>query len=294
MLTLDWPALIEATAVSNVIMEDELTEPAVRSALRTVWVGQSYQYLEIAGSTNDLLKRQVAAGGPTGPVSGAVLLTDYQERGRGRLNRSWEAPAYTSLLFSVLFRPDWPAMRLSWLTMLTGLAVAEAVELETKLPVSLKWPNDVMIMHDGAWHKICGILLEGYVSPAQCLEHAILGVGINVNIPQAQLPPTVQPATSLMVAAGRPVSRLSLLADLLQRLERLYEAADRGDSPRHQWNRRLITLGRRVEVGRVGQAIPLLGMAEGTDEWGRLLVRDDDGQLHTVMAADVTLRGVAS
>jgi len=84
------------------------------------------------------------------------------------------------------------------------------------------------------------------------------------------------------------------LVDLLQRLERLYEAADRGDSPQQQWNRRLITLGQRVEVGRVGQAIPLLGMAEDTDEWGRLLVRDDDGQLHTVIAADVTLRGAVS
>jgi BirA family biotin operon repressor/biotin-[acetyl-CoA-carboxylase] ligase len=286
--------LAEATDVSNVIMEDDLTEPAVRSLLRSEWIGQSYRYLESAGSTNDLLKRQVAAGDSASPVSGAVLLTDYQEQGRGRLNRSWEAPAQTSLLFSALFRPDWPAKRMSWLTMLAGLAVAEAIEVETKLPVFLKWPNDVVIRHDGIWRKVCGILLEGYVSPEQRLEHAILGVGINVNIPLAQLPPTVQPATSLLVAAGRPVSRLSLLVDLLQRLERLYEAADRGDSPQQQWNRRLITLGQRVEVGRVGQAIPLLGMAEDTDEWGRLLVRDDDGQLHTVIAADVTLRGAVS
>jgi BirA family biotin operon repressor/biotin-[acetyl-CoA-carboxylase] ligase len=183
---------------------------------------------------------------------------------------------------------------MSWLTMLAGLAVAGAIEEETKLPVLLKWPNDVVIRHDDTWRKVCGILLEGYVSPAQRVEHAILGVGINVNIPLAQLPPIAQPATSLLVAAGRPLSRLSLLVELLQRIERLYEAANRGESPRQPWNRRLITLGRRVEVGRVGQAISLLGTAEGTDEWGRLLVRDDDGELHTVMAADVTLRGVAS
>ncbi len=274
-------------------MKDELTEPAVRAALRTEWIGQSYRYLETAGSTNDLLKKQIAAGGPDRLASGAVLLTDYQEHGRGRLNRSWEAPARTSLLFSVLFRPDWPALRLSWLTMLAGLAVAGAIEVETKLPVSLKWPNDVLIKQDNAWYKVCGILLEGYVSPAQRLEHAVLGVGINVNIPLAQLPPTAQPATSLMVAVGHPISRRSLLAELLQRLEHIYEAADRGESPQQQWNRRLITLGQRVEVGRVGQATPLLGMAEGTDEWGQLLVRDDDGQLHTIMAADVSLRGVS-
>lgn len=273
-------------------MKEELSEAAVRSVLRSAWIGKSYRYLESAGSTNDLLKKKVAAGGPSSPASGAVLLADFQEQGRGRLNRSWEAPAYTSLLFSVLFRPDWPAEHLSWMTMLASLAVAEAIEVETKLPVSLKWPNDVMIRYDDRWQKVCGILLEGSVSAGQRLEYAILGIGINVNIPLAQLPVTTQPATSLMLAVGHPVSRLSLLAALLQRLERLYEAANRGESPQPEWDGRLITIGERVEVGRVGVAIPLLGTAEGTDQWGQLLVRDDDGQLHTVMAADVTLRGV--
>jgi len=270
-------------------MEDELTEPAVRSVLRSKWIGQSYQYLEKAGSTNDLLKGQVAAGGTNDPASGAVLLTEYQEHGRGRLDRSWEAPAHTSLLFSVLLRPDWSANRLSWMTMVAGLAAAEAIEEETKLAVSLKWPNDVVIKHDDKWCKVCGILLEGYVTLAQQLEHAVIGVGINVNIPRGQLPHTAQPATSLMIAAGHPISRLSLLAGLLQRFERLYEAADRGDSPEQEWNRRLITLGQRVKVGRVGQTIPLVGTAEGTDEWGRLLVREEGGHLHAVVAADVTL-----
>lgn len=273
-------------------MEDELAESAVRSRLRTDWVGQAYQYLASAGSTNDLLKKQVASGGEFDPASGSVLLTDYQAHGRGRLNRSWEAPAHTSLLFSVLLRPDWPAQRLSWMTMIAGLAVAEAIEVETKVTTALKWPNDVVVLHDHAWHKVCGILLEGYVSEAQRLEHAVLGIGINVNIPHAQLPPTAQPATSLMLAVGKPLSRRMLLIELLQRLERLYEAADEGISPQQPWNQRLITVGQRVEVGRFGQAVPLVGMAEGTNEWGQLLVRDDDGQLHTIMAADVTLRGV--
>jgi len=275
-------------------MRSELTEPSVRSALRSKWIGRSYQYLERAGSTNDLLKKQVKAGGVNHPAAGAVLLTDFQEQGRGRLDRSWEAPAYSSLLFSVLFRPDWPANRLSWLTMLAGLAVVEAIEKETGLPLLLKWPNDVVIKQDGIWHKVCGILLEGSVSAAQRLEYAVLGTGVNVNIPLEQLPPTVHPASSLMVALGQRVSRLSLFAELLKQLERCYEAADRGESPHQLWNEHLITVGGHVDVGRVGQATLLSGIAEGTDEWGQLLVRDDDGQLHTIAAADVTLRGILS
>ncbi len=135
-------------------------------------------------------------GGPEAPASGAVVLTEFQEHGRGRLHRSWEAPPHTSLLFSVLFRPDWPASRLSWLTMLAGLAVIKALEKETYLPLALKWPNDVLVKHLDTWHKFCGILLEGSLSPDQRLEHAVLGIGINVNIPQAtcRAHPSRQPA----------------------------------------------------------------------------------------------------
>lgn len=276
-----------------VIMKDELAEAAVQAVLKTRWIGRAYQYLERAGSTNDLLKRQVADSASEVPASGAVVLTEFQEHGRGRLNRSWEAPPRTALLFSVLLRPDWPATRLSWLTMLAGLAVVKAVEKETHLPLALKWPNDVLVKHHDTWHKVCGILLEGSLSPGQRLQHAVLGIGINVNIPLAELPPTAQPAASLMVAAGHPVPRLPLFAELLWQLEHLYEAADRGHSPQPQWDQRLITLGQRVAVTRMGQEFPLLGTAEATDEWGQLLVRDDQGLLHTIMAADVSLRGIA-
>jgi len=272
---------------------DQLTEAAVRVALKSRWIGRPYRYLDRAGSTNDLLKEQVASGGSNNPMAGTVLLTDYQAEGRGRLDRRWEAPPGTSLLFSVLFRPDWYGARIPWLTMVAGLSVAEAIETETGLPVSLKWPNDVVIKSDGLWHKVCGILLEGYVSPERRLEYAILGIGINVNIAADHLPASVRPATSLLVVGGRPVSRLALLVELLQSLEQNYEMVDRGSSPQPSWNERLITIGKRVEVGRVGQVDPLVGMAVGTGEWGELLVRDGDGQLHTVAAADVTLRGVS-
>jgi BirA family biotin operon repressor/biotin-[acetyl-CoA-carboxylase] ligase len=219
-----------------------------------------------------------------------VLLTDYQEEGRGRFDRTWEAPPFTSLLFSIIFRPDWDAAHLPWLTMLAGLSVAEAVEKETELPAFLKWPNDVVVNYNDNWSKVCGILLEGAIAPSQRLEYAVLGIGINVNIPADELPAAAQPVTSLMVAAGRRISRLPLLVELLERLELNYEAADRGDSPQQRWNERLVTLGQRVEVHCVGQETSLTGTAEATDEWGRLLLRDDEGQMHTIVAADVTLR----
>ena len=268
----------------------DLTETAVNKALTSKWVGRNYHYLESTGSTNDILKGQVTAGNSDDPPAGTVVLTDFQSQGRGRLDRQWQAPPGSSLLLSILFRPDWPGERLSWLTMLAGNAIVEAIENSTTLSPSLKWPNDVVIKHNKIWHKVCGVLLEGHVSMEQRLTYAVMGIGINVHSSPDLPPHAAQPSTSLTVVNEKRVSRLDLLIALLQQIEEQYERADRGYSPRDDWAKRLMTIGQRVEVSRIGQDISLSGVAEGTDEQGQLLVRDDSGQLHTIMAGDVTLR----
>jgi BirA family biotin operon repressor/biotin-[acetyl-CoA-carboxylase] ligase len=118
----------------------------------------------------------------------------------------------------------------------------------------------------------------------------VLGIGINVNIPPDQLPETAVPATSLQAAGGRSFSRLDLLADFLLRLENGYERAESGQSPQPIWRQRLITLGKQVQVSHSGTGDMIRGLAEDCDEYGRLLVRDGSGLLHTIAAGDVTLR----
>ncbi len=268
-------------------MPDDLGEDTVRPALTTKWLGRPYRYAAAVTSTNDLLKQSSAA-------SGTVLLAGYQSSGRGRMQRRWEAPPGSSLLFSVLLRPDWPARRAAWLTMLAGLAVAESIESAAGLTVGptvgLKWPNDVVLHRDGEWRKVCGLLLDAALTAGGRVESAVLGIGLNVNIPSDALPDAATPPTSLLAAAGRPVPRLPLLIDLLQRLERHYDAAMDGHSPAAAWAERLITLGRDVRVTAAGSAEALAGVAEAVDEWGQLLVRDEAGTLHTIAAGDVTLR----
>lgn len=268
-------------------MVGELDEEAVRAALTTVWLGRPYLYQATIDSTNDYLKE--LAADPAYPA-GTVLLADYQSAGRGRLARRWEAPPGASLLFSVLFRPGWPAERGPWLTMLAGLAAAEAIEAVAGLPAHLKWPNDVVLDHEGQWRKAAGLLLDTSLDGRGRLESAILGIGLNVNTPPAALPEAPTPATSLLAVGGRPVARLPLLVALLERLEQRYTAADAGRSPQAKWAERLITLGRPVTVSAAGSGGVLTGMAEGVDEWGQLLVRDDAGRLQAVAAGDVTLR----
>ena len=262
-------------------MDDALNAEAIGRHLSTGWLGRPRHVVARLGSTNTTLKEMAEEGAP----AGTLLITDYQETGKGRFDRRWEAPAGTSLLFSLLFRPGWPAQRAPWLTMCAGLAAVEAVEAAVDLRAGLKWPNDVMLATAGGWRKMGGLLLETELEGDR-VQRAVLGIGLNVNIPPEALP--AAGATSVMAACGEATPRLPLLAALLGRLEEYYEAAVRGESPQPAWNRRLITRGQRVRVSGGPQRVE--GTAEGTDEWGRLLVRDDEERVHVIPAGDVTLR----
>ena len=269
-------------------MKDELRETAVSTTLTTRWLGRTYRYFIQIGSTNEALK-ETAANDPMLPA-GTMFLTDYQSQGRGRLQRRWLAPPGSSLLLSLLFRPNWLPEQAQWLTMLASVAAAEAVESATGLSIGVKWPNDLVVLINGAWHKFSGLLLEGAMGEDGRFQQIVLGIGINVNIPAAQLPEVATPATSLLVAAGQHISRLDLLADFLQRLETGYEQAENGQSPQPAWQERLITIGKQVQVTHSSTGQQIRGLAEGSDGWGRLLVRDEAGVLHTIAAGDVTLR----
>jgi BirA family biotin operon repressor/biotin-[acetyl-CoA-carboxylase] ligase len=220
-----------------------------------------------------------------------MVIADFQTQGRGRQQRRWEAPPRTSLLLSLLLRPGWPVTRAQWLTMSAGLAIASAIEAHTSLEVGLKWPNDIMLRETEKgtpqWRKAGGILLEAVLESGR-LKEGLLGLGLNVNIARQELPESAVPATSLLAAAGRRVDRLALLAHILRQLEGLYEESAAGRSPQPAWDSRLITRNKQVTVVTNEGAVQ--GMALGSDEWGRLLVRTADGALLRFSAGDVTLR----
>ena len=268
---------------------DDLTKTAVMPKLTTIWLGQHYEYVKTITSTNDVLKQRAAETTMPELPSGAVLVTDYQSKGRGRLGRRWEALPGTSLMLSLLLKPDFPAEQALWLTMIAGLAAAEAIESLSPVQISLKWPNDVGVELDGIWHKLGGLLVEGNMGENGRLHSAVVGMGLNVNMMAAQLPEGITPVTSVLVAGGQPVDRQALLLAFLARMEYWYETAVARQSPVSAWEKRLITVGREVQVQQ-GEDV-VRGTAVGIDEWGQLLVQTDEHTIHTVTAGDVTLRG---
>jgi BirA family transcriptional regulator, biotin operon repressor / biotin---[acetyl-CoA-carboxylase] ligase len=184
----------------------DLTSEAVLPRLRGRF-GRDYTYVESTASTQLLL--------PPDAREGAVVVADEQTAGRGRLGRRWLAPPRTSLLCSVQLRPAVTGERLPELTGVAARACAEAITALTRLEPELKFPNDVLVQG----RKVAGVLAEAREG------RIVLGVGVNVNLEEEQLPTEVdRPATSLLIETGREVDRAELLVELLDRLERRYDA----------------------------------------------------------------------
>ena len=283
-------------------MVEPLDFSIIQSALTTQTFGRKLAVLPRTGSTNDVAKDLAARGAP----EGTVVVADEQTAGRGRLARRWLAPPRTSLLCSLLFRPDLPPIQAQRLTMLCSLAAADAIEQVAGLQVHLKWPNDLVvksqlanrksavrnlhspfsILYSPTWRKLAGILTETGIT-GERLDFAVVGIGINVNVGPEALPTLAPDATSILAEVGCPLDRGALLVALLAGVERRYQGLRAGESPYREWAVRLATLGQPVEVST--PAGVLAGVAESVDEDGALLLRLPDGGWRRLLAGDVTL-----
>jgi BirA family biotin operon repressor/biotin-[acetyl-CoA-carboxylase] ligase len=185
---------------------DSLAPDAVKPLLGARF-GQVYRYAELCTSTQRLLAED--------DPEGAIAVAEEQSEGRGRLGRSWHAPARTSVLVSVLLRPAVDPARLPELSLVAGGAVAEAIADVAGIEPAIKFPNDVLV----GGRKVAGILAESSEG------RVVLGIGVNVNQAEEQLPrDTETEPTSLRVETGAAVDRAQLLAAILARLEVAYDA----------------------------------------------------------------------
>lgn len=244
-------------------------------------MGRRLQVSSETGSTNADAYRLAE----TGAEEGTVVIADHQTSGKGRLGRRWESPSGVNLYCSVVLRPDILPYEAPQLTFLSAVAVARAITTVTGLQPSIKWPND-LLLHGS---KVAGLLNEMNAETDR-IGFVILGIGINVNMRTQQFPADLRhPATSLMLEAGSPVSRLALLTCLLHELDREYlRFKSCGFGPvREEWASYCNAFGREVQVSQ--GAVILRGAFDGIDEDGALLVRYGDGRQERVLSGDVTV-----
>ena len=248
--------------------------PLDPAALRDLPSPFHLEVVASAPSTNALVSERARAG----EAEGLVLVAEHQTAGRGRLDREWVTPPRAAVTMSVLLRPRAAPGRWPLLGLLAGLVVADAVAAVGGPPVSLKWPNDVLV--EG--RKISGILAE--VLPADPFA-VIVGAGVNTAMTSADLP--VSTATSFE-AMGRVVDEDRLVADYLEGLRDGVAALTATlTAPAVKAAVRAVctTLGRVVTVSLPDGSV-LEGTAERIDDDGRLVVRAE-GVEAVVAAGDV-------
>lgn len=227
----------------------------------------------------DSTQVEAARCAAAGAAEGTVVTTAHQSAGRGRRGRVWLDAPGESLLMSVILRPPIAAALAPQLSLVSAIAVVDALHDVAGIRAAIRWPNDVLL--DG--RKVSGILAEAQSDVAGRLAHVILGVGVNVN--QLGFPGELgQGATSLRLATERPYEVAAVLAALLEALQERYARFVEGglSALRATWLDRAWSIGRRVHGGdgREGLAVDL-----APD--GALVIRMDDGAMVRVVAGEV-------
>jgi BirA family biotin operon repressor/biotin-[acetyl-CoA-carboxylase] ligase len=241
-------------------LPDKLLPVEVHPILKTKYLGHELHYYTAIDSTQNAC----AHVGLHGAAEGAVVVSETQEAGRGRMGRSWVS-SLGGIYFSLLLRPVFlPVFDAPKVTMLISLAVRNAILKATGIDCAVKWPNDIYL----GGKKLAGILCE-INAEVDKINFVVVGVGINVN--SRDLPPV---ATSLFLHNKEKIKRKELFVTILSEIENYYEAVrkDGFKAILEGWQKCCPMLGKEVEVKTAARVVK--GKAVTIDEYGRLVVKE--------------------
>lgn len=242
-----------------------LNTDAIRQRLTTRSLGRPLHVFDELASTN--ATAFTLAG--DGAAHGTAILAEAQTAGKGRLGRQWFSPPHVNIYCSLILKHQNVSRRLSWIPLVTGLALAEATRRICGIEILLKWPND--LLYDEK--KIGGILCESASRGSQ-YSTCVVGFGMNINGRETDFPDALRAlATSCYEATRQCHDRNVLLADMFNCLENWYDCleSEQVERIRTAYAAACATLGRAVQVASLdGQSIE--GTATGIGKDGELLV----------------------
>ena len=232
--------------------------------------GRPATVLASCHSTNTALLENVA-----GRVHGELLATDCQQAGRGQRTRSWWSGRGDNLALSVFLRPDCPAETAASLVLPISLAVREALAQHSRLPLRIKWPNDIVL----GGRKLAGILCESRLC-GQRVDALVVGIGVNVNSPA--LPADIATtASSLYIESGQKLDMTELIASIVQQLSNmlpLWWAGDgrSKDTLLEQYTHYSDLIGKRM-AWHTGDGERDQGYVQGFSAEGALILQNQAG-----------------
>ncbi|WP_342541232.1 biotin--[acetyl-CoA-carboxylase] ligase [Heyndrickxia sp. FSL K6-6286] len=258
---------------------DRVTENEIRLGLKTSKLGSMIQYLDTIDSTQKVAHQLAQEGCP----EGTIVVAEEQTNGRGRLTRHWHSPKFTGIWMSIVLRPKLPPFKAPQFTLITAVAVVQAIEQLFDLQPEIKWPNDILIKGK----KVTGILTE-LQADSDKIHSIIIGIGINVNQTREDFPEELHSvATSIAIENGGKLSRSILIQQILANLEKYYQIyLDKGFAPlKLLWESYAISIGKDIIARTVNEVIA--GKAIGISDEGVLKIQDKNGVIHDIYSADI-------
>lgn len=229
-----------------------------------------YYFKEIT-STMDVAKK-IADKGEEG-----VVIAEIQTKGKGRLGRTWHSPQ-GGIWMSLIIKPPFSLKETYFLVYIASLATALAIEKVTNIPVYLKWPNDVIYKDKEKEKKLAGILLE-LKTEIDKIEHAIIGIGINVNNEIGLIEPQ---GISLKEILKKEIPRKDIVIELIKNFNHLLKKETK--EILKMWKNKSLTLGNLVKI--IYPEGEKIGIALDISEEGALLLQTEKGDIVKVYSGD--------
>ncbi|MCU0402258.1 MAG: biotin--[acetyl-CoA-carboxylase] ligase [Algoriphagus sp.] len=236
----------------------------------TIFLGKDILFLPECHSTNDIALHQIKHGKAR---EGSVVICDNQTQGRGQRGNSWETKSGMNLTFSLVLQPAFLDLREQfYLNMMVSNGIRNL--LQQYIPdLKVKWPNDLVVPGVG---KLGGILIENVVSSGGW-EHAVVGIGLNVN----QSSFSVSTACSLASVTGSQFELEEIFRLLIVYLEQSYLALKKNKlmEIKMEYLQHLYLIGHWGQFSASGD--PFEGKITGIDPSGSLLIELEDGETKT-------------
>jgi len=261
---------------------DLISAEEILAGLETKKIGRTIYAYDTVVSTQSLAHEAASKGAP----EGTLVVAEQQTGGKGRLGRQWHSPKGSGIWMSLVVRPAIPLPRTPQMTLLTAVAVSQAIRQTVGVSPAIKWPNDIFVGDK----KVCGILTE-LNAESDRVNYLVIGIGINVNTAASDFPEELREvATSLRIESGQAIKRALFIQNVCRIFENEYEYYLRCgfEQVKQAWEKNSYTIGRQVTVRTIHSTLE--GRAVGLDPEGVLIVEDAAGNRHKVYSADVEYR----
>ncbi len=263
-------------------LPDRIHPFEIRHGLNTTVFGQQEIACFKQTDSTNIRARELAVNGAP---EGTIVIAESQTAGRGRKGRHWFSPVKGGIYMSLVLRPQLSPADAPRITLMTAVALAQALIASTDINIKIKWPNDILT--NGK--KLSGILTE-ISTEMDMVDYVIVGVGLNVNMTADKFKGELEDiATSLRIETGMEFDRSTLVRTVLEKFEQTYDLFNtQGFAPIiDRWKTLSGIIGKIITIDVLGKIHK--GRVIDVDNSGILITEDENGKQHRFYSGDVTL-----